>query len=264
MSFNYINDDESIRKLRKRLSKVTEKYNRIRESDEPKYSNSGQGLLDKIMEVALSPETEEYCNEQQKIKEQMEEAERIGNEVFSQMTVISEKNTVSEQILQNPVQSDSTIPATIAEYVLEFENRIQKYSICFPYGKKFKNDKKYASKMGKKMKRAVSILKNRISVNDILVYSDLSIWGSGKEFFIITEKCIYHRYSSGINQFEYTNIKNGVEIKEIDKVVKEGNIEVYVNSLYASSFHTKEEAEALKEMVYGCIAIARDRQQRNM
>ena len=64
------------------------------------------------------------------------------------------------------------------------------------------------SKLLKKVEKSLSYCECNLGINDILAYKDLSIFGNGADFFILTEEGIHYK-SSGQDYYymEYQNIK---------------------------------------------------------
>jgi hypothetical protein len=247
--------------LNEGLNRIEQKLLRLKDKiSAPMTSEREQELREKIMRIATSSEMEEYFNENKKSKpspEQIAEAKRIGDEVLSQLSVVPDDSNSS--VSGKPVKSQPRLPKTIAEYVLEFENKINDASVCFPYGQKFNNDRKFNAKMSKKIHNAISVFSIKIPENEILVYVDRTIFGSGKDFLIITERCIYYKFS-GLKAEIFTpdNILNiyskdsWVYISAITKTFGKNDCPVFSSS-------EEKEVESFREMVQGCLEIYKRR-----
>lgn len=155
---------------------------------------------------------------------------------------------------------------TIAEYVSTFADRFQtKDSFCFPCGMRFKNDKSYQRKMLKKMWNAIEKFAPDISIDDILVYHDLTVFGSGKDGFIITENYFYYRsvgtkFRVRYDEFESLSFvpKKGNKRLEFDYSLNmKVKCEKYGRCLFGSD--SSELVKSLYEMLDGCIRISNKR-----
>jgi hypothetical protein len=260
-ALKFAQDSSSKKELNEGLNRIEQKLLRLKDKiSAPMTSEREQELREKIMRIATSSEMEEYFNENKKSKpspEQIAEAKRIGDEVLSQLSVVPDDSNSS--VSGKPVKSQPRLPKTIAEYVLEFENKINDASVCFPYGQKFNNDRKFNAKMSKKIHNAISVFSIKIPENEILVYVDRTIFGSGKDFLIITERCIYYKFS-GLKAEIFTpdNILNiyskdsWVYISAITKTFGKNDCPVFSSS-------EEKEVESFREMVQGCLEIYKRR-----
>lgn len=260
-ALKFTQDSSAKKELNERLNRIEKKLLQLKDKISASMTNEReQELREKIMRIATSPEMEEYFNEKKKSKpssEQLAEAERIGNEVLSQLSIVSDdsKNTVSSK----PVKSEPRFPKTIAEYVLEFENMINDSSVCFPYGQKFNSNRKFNAKMSKKIRNAISVFPIKISENEILVYVDRTVFGSGKDFLIITERCIYYRFS-GLKAEVFTP-DNVLNIYSKDSYVYISAITETFGKHDCPAFLSLEEKEvaSFRAMVQGCLEIYKRR-----
>lgn len=260
-ALKFAQDSSSKKELNEGLNRIEKKLLRLKDKiSAPMTSEREQELREKIMRIATSSEMEEYFNENKKSKpssEQIAEAERIGNEVFSQLSVVSDdsKSSVSSQ----PVKSEPRLPKTVAEYVLEFENKINDSHVCFPYGQRFNSDRKFNAKMSKKIRNAISVFTIKIPENEILVYVDRTVFGSGKDFLIITERCIYYKFS-GLKAEIFTP-DNVLNIYSKDSYVYISAITKTFGKDDCPAFLSSEEKEvtSFRDMIQGCLKIYKRR-----
>lgn len=203
----------------------------------------------------------------------VEEITKIENDVLSQLVKIDQSGNeipICDTRTQSRIKTNESAPAkkiravlpkTVAEYVKTFESRFKTDdSLCFPNGYKFRSDANYNSRMLKKINNAILKFAKNITRTDILAYFDLSLFGNGKNGFILTEDYVYYRYAGTTLKFDYS------EIASIN--IEDGYnnwVNIYLkNQKYKDGytfFSSKEleESKAIKELMTGCADIARNR-----
>lgn len=202
-----------------------------------------------------------------------EEIDEIENEVLSQLVEIDQfgneipvRNTKKQSRIKTnesaPAKNNiDVLPKTVAEYVKTFESRFKTDdSLCFPKGYKFRSDANYNSRMLKKINNAISKFAKNITRTDILAYFDLSLLGSGKNGFILTEDCVYYRYVGTTLKFDYSEIAS-IQIED----GYNNWVNIYLKNQKDKDGYTffsskdLEESKAIKELMTGCTDIARNR-----
>lgn len=152
--------------------------------------------------IVSDEEIDEIENE---VLSQLVEIDQFGNEIPVHATKMQSRIKTNESALAK--NSRAVLPKTVAEYVKTFESRFKTDdSLCFPKGYKFRSDANYNSRMLKKINNAISKFAKNITRTDILAYFDLSLFGSGKNGFILTEDCVYYRYVGTRLKFDYSEI----------------------------------------------------------
>ena len=203
-----------------------------------------------------------------------EEITKIENDVLSQLVEIDQSGNeipVRDIRTQSRIKTNESaltknskvaLPKTIAEYVSNFTGRFTTSDApCFSCGGRFRSDRKYNAKMLKKMNNAISKFASDITIDDILVYYDLTLFGSGKEGIIITENCFYYRYVGKTFKLRYDDI-DSVKVRGTDTRnwltmrIKHQNDD-YDYNIYSSL--DLDEVKAMQELLIGCLHISRNR-----
>lgn len=244
------NEPDSLNELKETHSRLMRKYALIIADD----------MAEKKKQQNSTVSYEEITKIENDVLSQLVKIDKSGNEIPICDTRKQSRIKTNESALTP--NSKVALPKTIAEYVSNFTGRFTTSDApCFSCGGRFRSDKKYNAKMLKKMNNAISKFASDITIDDILVYYDLTLFGSGKEGIIITENCFYYRYVGKTFKLRYDDI-DSVKVRGTDTRnwltmrIKHQNDD-YDHNIYSSL--NLDEVKAMQELLIGCAEITRKR-----